>query len=262
MLPANVPILEHSTPLRLRELFFDLPPLTANVSKPKGTAIETVLTEIERSSWLKGLAKARNKRTADDLLKVQQRIRIAANNLRKAKRSSGAEIVSWKSRPKTSQSELGQWLQDQRIGGVCHHSTKSHMSSDLHRYIFCSAFADVIGVSPKLADFPEALLPDHKNVQGKTRDLKKHADRFRALPYLGFSPTITSHLSRDGHAFIHPDPDQLRSITVREAARIQTFPDNYFFEGGKSAQYYQVGNAVPPFLAHQIATIVAQVLGI
>ena len=133
------------------------------------------------------------------------------------------------------------------------------MPSDLRRYAFAASFASVSGKSPKLADFPNSLLPEHANVE-EGRAGKMFSDRFRVQLPNRPSTTVTSHISKDGHYFIHYDPRQCRSLTVREAARLQTFPDNYYFEGPRTSQYHQVGNAVPPFLARQIAEVIADVL--
>lgn len=158
-------------------------------------------------------------------------------------------------------SELADWLyKENRLGGVCQHEARGHMQSDFWRYLYASSYADEFGVSPKLTDFPSKLYPDHKSaykIDGKTPIFN---DRFRVQVAGEPSTTITAHICKDGHYFIHYDPVQCRSLTVREAARLQTFPDDYFFEGNRTEQYHQVGNAVPPFLAYQLADVVAEVL--
>lgn len=153
----------------------------------------------------------------------------------------------------SANSELNAWYADSRLRTILNHESRSHMQSDLCRYVYASIFALVRGHSPKgKNDFDlAALTPDHKNWASG-----KFADRFRVQLKNKPSTTVTSHISRDGHYFIHPDPTQCRSLTVREAARLQTFPDNYFFQGERTAQFQQVGNAVPPLLANQIASIV------
>lgn len=141
------------------------------------------------------------------------------------------------------------------------HVARAHLASDLDRYLFCAAYAEVKGIPPRLDDFPRQLLPNHRNVQGVEMGSFKFNDRFRVQVADSPSTTITSHISKDGHHYIHPDPVQCRSLTVREAARLQTFPDDYLFEGNRTSQYTQVGNAVPPMLAQQIAVVVAKALG-
>ncbi len=151
------------------------------------------------------------------------------------------------------------WYADNQLGGVPNHESRSHIPEDLWRYFFCACFAKVHGVSPTLKDFPTFLLPNHKNVDAAILG-QKFGDRFRVQCGNKPSTTITSHISKDGHYFIHPDPKQFRSLTVREAARLQTFPDNYFFEGPRTQQFHQVGNAVPPRLAYKIAEKVFSLL--
>ena len=146
---------------------------------------------------------------------------------------------------------------------LVNHHARNHMASDLERYLFCAAFAAKHGKPAKLYDFPKALLPNHKNAKGAAEGKEViFADRFRVQLSGNCSTNITSHICKDGHYFIHPDCLQCRSLTVREAARLQTFPDDYYFEGNRTAQYQQVGNAVPPLLAQQIAKRVAEYLGI
>eukprot|EP00903_Cladosiphon_okamuranus_P020643 g18953.t1 len=151
---------------------------------------------------------------------------------------------------KKLQPGLAAFLDDPKLIGVSGHETRGHMPSDLARYLYAACFAKAEGLSPRAHQFPDTLAPNHKN--WKTG---KFNDRFRVQVGNAPASTITSHISKDGHYFIHPDPAQCRSLTVREAARLQTFPDNYHFMGNRTEQFVQVGNAVPPFLARQIAEV-------
>jgi DNA (cytosine-5)-methyltransferase 1 len=95
------------------------------------------------------------------------------------------------------------------------------------------------------AELPERLIK-HSNT-------KSFTNRFQVVNHLGISHTVVAHICADGHYYIHPDLKQNRSITVREAARIQSFPDDYFFEKSRTTAFKQIGNAVPVLMAEGIA---------
>ncbi|BEV04581.1 DNA cytosine methyltransferase [Chryseobacterium gambrini] len=87
----------------------------------------------------------------------------------------------------------------------------------------------------------------------KHNNTKTFTNRFQVVNHKGVSHTVVAHICADGHYYIHPDITQNRSITVREAARIQSFPDDYFFESSRTAAFKQIGNAVPVLMAEGIA---------
>lgn len=155
----------------------------------------------------------------------------------------------------SSNDDLRCWLEKGELRAIAQHETRGHMASDLSRYLFASVFGCIEGSSPKADRFPLALSPSHRNWNTGV-----FSDRFRVQLANEPSTTVTSHIAKDGHYYIHPDPVQCRSLTVREAARLQTFPDDYFFLGNRTQQYVQVGNAVPPYLARSIALLLLRVL--
>jgi DNA (cytosine-5)-methyltransferase 1 len=167
----------------------------------------------------------------------------------------GASHGAGRVRDRGEDSLAREWVRSDGPRQVVQHEARGHMGSDIARYAYASKYAAKNGISPKLRHYPDPLLPNHKNARDKHVPF---ADRFRVQMWDDQSTTVVSHISKDGHYYIHPDPAQARSLTVREAARLQTFPDNYFFAGNRTEQYHQVGNAVPPFLARQIGQVVSR----
>ncbi|MFN8313948.1 MAG: DNA cytosine methyltransferase [Cyclobacteriaceae bacterium] len=135
---------------------------------------------------------------------------------------------------------------------VTQHITRPHNKRDLE--IYALAIRRWLDEKKRLKynDLPRSL-QTHRNTES-------FLDRYKVIDPNGHSHTVVAHLSKDGHHYIYPDIKQVRSISVREAARIQSFPDDYFFEGGRNAAFKQIGNAVPPLMARQIAASIKNLL--
>ncbi len=128
------------------------------------------------------------------------------------------------------------------------HVARSHNDSDKKRYYAMSknkwTFQDLLEKRPDLNHIKQRVFGNSYVVQ------------FWDMP----ARTIIAHLYKDGNQFIHPDSKQERTLTPREAARLQSFPDDFVFEGSKTQQYKQIGNAVPPLMAEAIAKSIKKAL--
>lgn len=154
------------------------------------------------------------------------------------------EIINFK-RIKTKKEILNKLhLLDDNSGILSQHISRPNNINDLKIYEIAAKLAEENKIL-KYTDLPSSLI-NHKN-------LKSFLDRFKVVNGKGISHTMVAHISKDGHHYIHPDITQNRSITVREAARIQTFPDSYYFENSRTSAFTQIGNAVPPLMAEIIA---------
>jgi DNA (cytosine-5)-methyltransferase 1 len=121
------------------------------------------------------------------------------------------------------------------------HTARGHNQEDMERYRLMSKNRWTLG---ELYENVPELVHENKRLFNNS-----YVVQFADQP----GKTIIAHLYKDGNQFIHPDDSQARTFTVREAARIQSFPDDFVFKGARTQQYKQVGNAVPPLMAKAIA---------
>ncbi len=250
--------LKHSAPPTVGQVIDDLPKLRPAVSfRGQGQAWIESLDSPLMAEALRSL-----KDSNDPLrCRVAARIELARKRiLGQSDPGIGGDRITFNSSGMPLPEIYPRWYRDRPLDLLTNHECRAHMPSDLVRYMFVAAFGNEAERSPRLSDFPLCLLPEHRNIDPLRPDNAIFKDRFRVQLRDSFSMTVTSHIAKDGHAFVHHDETQCRSLTVREAARLQTFPDSYVFLGNRTSQYTQVGNAVPPFLAVQIAEVVGSVL--
>jgi len=229
-----------------------LPPLRSGLSKIPDSAVawEKCLHSQADTAWTDASVHDGNSKAVHEL------IHKYLTEIKSPSAGRGGEYIECDAKA----SVHTDWYYDSRLSGVCNHNTRGHIAKDLYRYLYAACYAEIHDNSPSLRNFPRELLPEHMNVESALEHGSNFSDRFRVQVKEHPGTTVVSHISKDGHYYIHYDPSQCRSFTVREAARIQTFPDNYLFCGPRTAQYVQVGNAVPPLLAKQIGEIVVKVL--
>lgn len=169
----------------------------------------------------------------------------AIGDLPKLYPGEGSEIIEHK--PKIINKYLSK-IRSNQLGTLHHHVARNHNELDKKRYKLMSKYKWTLG---ELYEKEPSLVHPKKRLFNNSY-VVQHFDK----P----SKTIIAHLYKDGNQFIHPDHTQERTLTPREAARLQSFPDDFIFPCSKTQQYKQIGNAVPPLLAKHIASVLKKYL--
>ena len=170
-------------------------------------------------------------------------VRDAISDLPKLQILQGSKFIPYKN--KASLTDYQKTVR-KNSDGFHEHIARPHNERDLEIF-------NLLKPGQWIKDLPQGTNPYREDI---------FRDRFKKLPWDEPSSTIIAHLSKDGLMHIHPDRKQSRSITPREAARLQSFSDYYVFEGPKTKQYMQVGNAVPPLFAKVIAKSIKKTVAI
>lgn len=178
-------------------------------------------------------------------LKKYRTIKDAISDLPSYIPGEGQEEIEFKS---NTQNDYVKIMRTNNENKLYNHVARNHNKSDRERYKLLSKnkwqLKDLNNIRPDLVHY----------------DPKHFVNRYTVQEFDKPGRTVVAHLYKDGNLFIHPDPKQERTFTVREAARVQSFPDDFQFLGARTHQYKQVGNAVPPLMSYQIAKAIKQVL--
>ena len=211
--------------------------ILVGIRKDKDLDPEDVYDLLEKTNYAPG--------EKSNGLKKYYTVKDAIYDLPKLFPGEGEELVE----PyRTGRNKYLKTINNKPYNRVLNHVARNHNKQDIERYKILSKnnwqLKDLEKVRPDLV---------HHNP-------KHFGNRYTVQSYNKPGKTIVAHLYKDGNLFIHPDSSQGRTFTVREAARIQSFPDDFLFEGCRTEQYKQVGNAVPPLLAQAFAKAIKKAL--
>ena len=181
-------------------------------------------------------------------IKINQKkftVKDAIFDLPKLKPGEGEEIVKYKSNIKN---EYLSKIKEPGCNLIHNHVARTHNEIDQARYLYMSKNKWTL---KELYENKFELIHEKK---------RKFNNSYSVQYFEKPSKTIIAHLFKDGNQFIHPDYKQQRTFTAREAARIQSFPDDFIFPCSRTQQFLQIGNAVPPLMAKHIASVLKKYL--